>query len=62
MPTVVIVGGGLSGLSLAYRLQQSAPHVVVTVLEKDDRPGGKIHTEACDGFRLDALLNISRNN
>ncbi len=27
MPSVVIVGGGQSGLSLAYRLQQAAPHV-----------------------------------
>ncbi len=53
MPSVVIVGGGLSGLSLAYRLQQAAPHVEVTVLEKDGRPGGKIHTEARDGFRVE---------
>jgi oxygen-dependent protoporphyrinogen oxidase len=53
MPTVVIVGGGLSGLSLAYRLQQAAPHVEITLLEKDDRPGGKIHTEARDGFRVE---------
>jgi oxygen-dependent protoporphyrinogen oxidase len=51
--TVVIVGGGLSGLSLAYRLQQAAPHVAITLLEKDDRPGGKIHTEARDGFRVE---------
>jgi oxygen-dependent protoporphyrinogen oxidase len=53
MPSVVVVGGGLSGLSLAYRLQQAAPHATITVLEKDDRPGGKIHTEARDGFRVE---------
>ncbi len=53
MPSVVIVGGGLSGLSLAYRLQQGAPHVAVTVLEKNDRAGGKIHTEARAGFRVE---------
>ncbi len=53
MPTVVIVGGGLSGLSLAYRLQQAAPHVAITLLEKDGRPGGKVHTEARDGFRVE---------
>jgi oxygen-dependent protoporphyrinogen oxidase len=51
--TVVIVGGGLSGLSLAYRLQQAAPHAAITLLEKDGRPGGKIHTEARDGFRVE---------
>jgi oxygen-dependent protoporphyrinogen oxidase len=53
VPSVVIVGGGLSGLSLAYRLQQAAPHAAVTVLEKDGRPGGKIHTETRDGFRVE---------
>jgi oxygen-dependent protoporphyrinogen oxidase len=40
-------------LSLAYRLQQAAPHVEITLLEKDDRPGGKIHTESRDGFRVE---------
>ncbi|HKI38054.1 MAG TPA: protoporphyrinogen oxidase [Gemmataceae bacterium] len=53
MPSVVIVGGGLSGLSLAYRLQQAAPRVEITLLEKDDRPGGKIHTDTHDGFRVE---------
>ncbi len=53
MPTVVIIGGGLSGLSLAYRLQQAAPRVAVTLLEKDQRPGGTIHTETCEGFRIE---------
>jgi oxygen-dependent protoporphyrinogen oxidase len=53
MPSVVIVGGGLSGLSLAYRVQQAAPHVEITLLEKDTRPGGKIHTETRDGFRVE---------
>jgi oxygen-dependent protoporphyrinogen oxidase len=57
MPSVVIVGGGLSGLSLAYRLQQAAPHVEITLLEKDDRPGGKIHTESHDGFRVEHGAN-----
>jgi oxygen-dependent protoporphyrinogen oxidase len=57
MPTVVIVGGGVSGLSLAYRLQQAAPHVAITLLEKDDRPGGKVCTEAHDGFRVECGPN-----
>jgi len=57
MPTILIVGGGLSGLSLAYRLQQAAPHVEITVLEKDDRSGGKIHTETHDGFRVECGPN-----
>ena len=53
MPSVIIVGGGISGLSLAYRLQQAAPHVSITLLEKETRPGGKIRTEERDGFRVE---------
>ncbi len=53
MPTILIVGGGLSGLALAYRLQHAAPQLAITLLEKDTRPGGKIHTEMHDGFRFE---------
>ncbi len=53
MPSVIIVGGGISGLALAYRLQQAAPHVSITLLEKDTRSGGKIRTEEREGFRVE---------
>src|SRR5262245_57161441 len=53
MPHVVIVGGGLSGLSVAFRLRQVAPGVSVTVLESHDRPGGNIGTEDHGGFRVE---------
>jgi oxygen-dependent protoporphyrinogen oxidase len=53
MPKVVIVGGGISGLALAYRLEQRAPDVEVTVLEQQTRVGGKIGTETHDGFRVE---------
>src|SRR5262245_41758104 len=53
MPHVVIAGGGLTGLSVAFRLRQLRPHVAVTVLEPRDRPGGNIGTEDHDGFRLE---------
>lgn len=53
MPHVAIVGGGLSGLSVAFRLQQIAPDVSVTVLEPKDRPGGNIGTEDHHGFRVE---------
>jgi oxygen-dependent protoporphyrinogen oxidase len=53
MARVVIVGGGLSGLSVAFRLRRAAPAVALTVLEPRDRPGGNIGTEDHDGFRVE---------
>lgn len=53
MARVVIVGGGISGLALAYRLQQLAPAADVTVLERETRTGGKIGTEQVGGFRVE---------
>ncbi len=53
MPHVVIVGGGLTGLSVAFRLKQLAPDVSVAVLEPRDTPGGNIGTENHDGFRVE---------
>src|SRR5579859_5719444 len=57
MPRIVIVGAGISGLALAFRLEQRRPDVTVTVLESAPRPGGKIGTEARDGFRVEAGPN-----
>jgi oxygen-dependent protoporphyrinogen oxidase len=42
------VGGGISGLACAYRLQQSG--IPVRVLEAGSRPGGVIATIQADGF------------
>jgi oxygen-dependent protoporphyrinogen oxidase len=53
MPRVVIVGGGISGLALAYRLQQRAPDAEVIVLEQAGRLGGTIGTERRDGFQIE---------
>jgi oxygen-dependent protoporphyrinogen oxidase len=53
MPHVVIVGGGLTGLTVAYRLKQFAPDTAVTVLEPCARPGGNIGTEDHRGFRVE---------
>jgi oxygen-dependent protoporphyrinogen oxidase len=53
MPRVVIVGAGISGLAIAYRLQQLNPGVEISLLEKDDRPGGKIWTERREGFQVE---------
>jgi oxygen-dependent protoporphyrinogen oxidase len=53
MPRVVVVGAGISGLSLAYRLYQAAPGTQVTVLEAAGRVGGKVWTDRRDGFTVE---------
>src|SRR3989442_210362 len=53
MKRVIIVGAGISGLSLAYRLQPSQPGIEVTLLEQGDRPGGTCWTERRDGFQVE---------
>src|SRR5947207_1859431 len=53
MPHVVVVGGGLTGLTVAFRLKQFAPGAAVTVLEPRERVGGNIGTEEHRGFRFE---------
>ena len=49
---VVVIGGGIAGLSAAYYLTRQAQEaglaVGCTLIERDNRPGGKIITEAID--------------
>src|SRR5258708_18369827 len=53
MAKVVIVGAGISGLALAYRLQQLVPSAEVTILEQQARPGGAVWTERRQGFQVE---------
>src|SRR5262245_45472390 len=57
MPSVIIVGAGISGLALAYRLQQLGPWLDVLLLEQGSRPGGTIWTERCRGFQVETGPN-----
>jgi len=57
MAKVVIVGGGLSGLSFAYYLRAARPGWEVLVLEKDERLGGKARTLKEDGFIVELGVN-----
>ncbi len=53
MKRVIVVGGGIAGLSAAYRLKQRAPDVAITLIESDARLGGKIITDRVDGFVIE---------
>ena len=48
MNSVAIVGGGITGLTAAFRLSQS--RVPVTLYEAGDRVGGPIHTISENGY------------
>ena len=57
---VVIVGGGITGLSAAYYLQQAAAepgvNLTYTLLEQSDRWGGKIATETIADLADDPFI------
>jgi oxygen-dependent protoporphyrinogen oxidase len=49
VPTVAVVGGGLSGLAAAWRLERSPGRRRVVVLEQAARTGGVLHRRAVPG-------------
>ena len=55
---IVIIGGGITGLSAAYRLSELSGErnhpLDVTLIEARDRLGGVIHTVKQDGFLIDS--------
>ncbi|MFO7264285.1 MAG: protoporphyrinogen oxidase [Bacillaceae bacterium G1] len=54
---VTVVGGGITGLSAAYYLHKTVAEeglpVQLTLLEADNRLGGKVHTVYRDGFIIE---------
>ncbi len=54
---IVIIGGGMAGLTAARYLQQSGDREVV-LLEAADAVGGRVRTDLVDGFRLDRGFQI----
>lgn len=56
---VVIIGGGISGLTCAYRLKQKGSDVLL--LERDEQVGGVMKSECGDGFLTEAGPNSFQN-
>jgi oxygen-dependent protoporphyrinogen oxidase len=54
---VVIIGGGISGLSLAYFLLERERSLDIVVLESEKKAGGKIWTDKADGFLCEGGVN-----
>lgn len=54
MKKVIIIGGGISGLSTAWLLRDRARaagiELELTLLEKEERPGGKIRSIRAEGY------------
>ena len=46
----LIIGGGLSGLTVAHFLQKYQPGIRISILEKSSSPGGAIRSFHQDGF------------
>ena len=54
---LVIIGGGITGLSLAYFLLEKNPSLDIVVLESEKKAGGKIWTDKVNGFLCEGGVN-----
>ncbi len=50
---VIVIGGGVAGLSTALYVRKLAPEAEVTVLESQPRAGGNVRTLSLDGCTVD---------
>lgn len=57
MGRLIIVGGGISGLSIAYAILERGPSTELLVFEAEKRAGGKIWTERANGFLCEGGVN-----
>lgn len=54
---LAIVGGGITGLSLAYYLLERKPSLDIIILESGEKAGGKIWTDKFGGFLCEGGVN-----
>ncbi len=57
---ICIVGAGLSGLTIAYRIASKRPDIEIEILEKTDRCGGTIETWRDGEWLCDVAVNAAR--
>ena len=50
---IVVVGGGISGLSLCWNLLQRDPKIKLLLVDKGTRPGGCVRTMERSGYRVE---------
>lgn len=56
--TIVIVGGGITGLAAAYHAQTHLNGIRIILLEANDRLGGVLQTEVVDGYRVEQSADM----
>jgi oxygen-dependent protoporphyrinogen oxidase len=54
MKRVIVVGGGIAGLSTAWALRWREPGAQLIVLERGARTGGNVRTESVEGYTCEA--------
>ena len=58
--TVLIIGAGIAGLRAAKELQKN--DIQYLIIEKEDKPGGRIKTVEKEGFLLDMGFQVLLNS
>lgn len=61
-PRICIVGGGLSGLTAASKLQRLLPNASISIYEAGARVGGVIHSERIGTFLVDHGADMFATN
>ncbi|OES46621.1 protoporphyrinogen oxidase [Domibacillus iocasae] len=63
MKTVVIIGGGITGMTAMYHLTNQHPDWNIVLVERNEQLGGKIRTITQDGFTIEAGADsiVARN-